>query len=141
MPDEEASGTKYTGPVPMEIDSLLELPYLTPTVRKELESMSKDSSRDKHQYDTLPLISLNRTKRELMTFGATDLMLQARHPKRNIQFGGNERRNDKGEIIKPATEVIVSGVNENGKKFNITFNKKLLNKQDYVDILKLYASD
>ena len=141
MPDDETAGTKYTGPVPMEIDSLLELTYLTPTVRKELETMSNDTTRDKRQYDTLPMISLNRTKRELMSFGVTDLMLQARHPKRNIQFGGNERRNKDGEIIKPATEVIVSGINEKGKNFNITFNKKLLNKQDYVDILKAYAGD
>jgi len=135
--EDEEVGVKYTGSIPPNIDDLLNLPYVSSSIKKELESISKDKTKEREQPD---LLNLQKTKRELMGFGVTELMIQAHHPERQIKFEDNSKKDKKGKIIK-ATEITASGINQNtNEPFKLTFKTSTgsLTKDNYVDILRSY---
>lgn len=136
-PEDEEVGVKYTGSIPPNIDDLLNLPYVSSSIKKELESISKDKTKKREQPD---LLNLQKTKRELMGFGVTELMIQAHHSERQIKFEDNSKKDKKGKIIK-ATEITASGINQNtNEPFKLTFKTSTgsLTKDNYVDILRSY---
>ena len=135
--EDEEVGVKYTGSIPPNIDDLLNLPYVSSSIKKELESISNDKTKKLEQPD---LLNLQKTKRELMGFGVTELMIQAHHPERQIKFEDNSKKDKKGKIIK-ATEITASGINQNtNEPFKLTFKTSTgsLTKDNYVDILRSY---